>query len=111
MSDSHVPIRIEGKLGSHFQYCGGCERVSLRFGNVMLPLTLERLEEFIGFLGQTCERHFSQQADRELRFRFSEVVLFFSQAEAEALLDVAQQGYTEVCRQRLEKVFGLGSKV
>ncbi len=111
MSDSHVPIRIEGKLGCHFQYCGGCERVSLRCGNVMLPLTLERLEEFIAFLGQTCERHFSQDANRELRFRFSEVVLFFSQAEAEALLEVAREGYTEVCRQRLERVFGMGSKV
>lgn len=113
-SEGHALIRIEGESGGFVQYCSGCERVSLRWGNLMIPLELPRFQAFCDFLAETCERHFAQadaQEASELRFRFSELYLCFSPAEAEALLSLARRACTEIFRSRFEHAYGLESPV
>ncbi|PKL76141.1 MAG: hypothetical protein CVV27_11795 [Candidatus Melainabacteria bacterium HGW-Melainabacteria-1] len=105
MSNEHSQIKVEGRLGCLAQYCPDCQRVSLRYGNILMPLTQERFAEFRLFLGETCQRHFAQAKAPELRFRFSELLLCFTKSEAEALLDVVEQAHTEICRFRLEQLF------
>ncbi|HEY9842354.1 MAG TPA: hypothetical protein V6D23_17970 [Candidatus Obscuribacterales bacterium] len=105
MSDPHPMIRIEGRLGALIQYCPDCRRISLRYGNILMPLSLERFAEFTGFLTDACERHFSRQDEGELRLRFSDLSLCFAPDEAQALLDLTRQAETEVHRHLLEETY------
>lgn len=107
MSDDHAQIRIEGQRGSVIQYCPDCQRVSLRYGHLLLPLSVERYREFVQFFSEACERHFRHKPQQELKLRYSDVYLCFEQAEAEALGKLLQDAETEICRYKLEQSFAL----
>lgn len=106
MSENHPQITVETPAG-WVCYCLDCDRVSLRSGALLLPLSRERFHKFVGFLEETFARHFANPEASEVRVRFSELYLCFQKAEAEALLQLVQQALTEIWRYQLEQSYGL----
>lgn len=100
----HRQILIE-QDNSSICFCPHCERISITYGRTMLALELERFEDFVQFLGEAFARHFHPAQQQELRLRFSDVYLCFNQQEADSFLSLANQAWTEICRQRLESLF------
>jgi len=100
----HRQIIVE-KDHNSICFCEHCQRVSIAYGRTLLSLEAERFEDFVVFLGEAFEKHFSQHPERELRLRFSEVYLCFNPSEAQSFLALAQEAWTEICRQRLEELF------
>lgn len=105
MSKEHPQIHVEGRLGGVVQYCSGCQRVSLRYGHLLMPMSQERFADFVKFLEEACARHFKQTEEVELKLRFAEVYLCLLDEEAEALLELVKEAQTEICRFHLEQTF------
>lgn len=107
MSEEHPQIHIEGKLGGLIQYCSSCQRVSVRYCHLLMPMSLSQFSEFVKFVETSCESHFKQNEEVELQLRFGEVYLCLLDDEAQDLLELVREAEIEICRFRLEQSYGL----
>lgn len=101
MKEAHKPLRIQS--GRHqIIYCSHCDKVRVRFGNLMLQQEQTVFCHFATFLAQTVQDHFALTPERELQLRFGEVCLCLNQDEAQELEALVQDGWLAIQRQKLE---------
>ncbi len=98
----HDSVFVESEIGT-VSFCDACQRASIGYGPVMIPLKEKNFSDFLHFFEQTLSEQ--RKKNDFMSFRYSELYFRIPFSDADDLLSLIQQAQTEIWRHRLENQY------
>jgi hypothetical protein len=89
-------------------YCACCNRVSISYKNITLPLALKDVDSWYTLLeNKYLSLSLENPSEQGIQFKFSSVFIRFTAEELDEVLELIRLARLEIQRYKLEKMFSL----